>query len=114
MASSCCRSFPVFSSSSSSSLPPPPSVVSENHRERGRRRIRRRSHFRSKTAVRAARTRTNAGEDFDIGYDDDDDLYYYDDETLLEMSASFSTNALVELANGKRERYFGNIVTFSA
>ena len=113
MASSCCRSFPVFSSSSSSSLPPPPSVVSENHRERGRRRIRRRSHFRSKTAVRAARTRTNAGEDFDIGYDDDDDLYYYDDETLLEMSASFSTNALVELANGKRERYFGNIVTFS-
>lgn len=29
------------------------------------------------------------------------------------MSASFSTDALAKLANEKREKYFGNVVTFS-
>jgi len=29
------------------------------------------------------------------------------------MSASFSTKKLAKLANEKREKYFGNVVTFS-
>ena len=58
---------------------------------------------------RRARTRCQNDDD------DDDDIgcYYYEDKTLLEMSASFSTDALVKLANEKREKYFGNVVTFS-
>ena len=50
---------------------------------------------------------------------DDDDIeeescyYYFSDKTLLGMSASFSTKKLAKLANEKREKYFGNVVTFS-
>ena len=62
--------------------------------------------------ARPTRARTRCQNDDDV--DDEEGCYYYfSDRTLLEMSASFSTKKLAKLANEKREKYFGNVVTFS-
>ena len=60
--------------------------------------------------ARPTRARTRCQNDDD---DEEGCYYYFSDRTLLEMSASFSTKKLAKLANEKREKYFGNVVTFS-